>query len=100
MPLSLPWDSVADYFGYLQTRWEELTQYEVLSDFPRDGVVESKRLDRRHTYQFLMDLKPEFENTSSLPSLYEAFAIVDGDERRRCLLPSLFMPKLSPIVLD
>ncbi|XP_057514701.1 uncharacterized protein LOC130796377 isoform X1 [Actinidia eriantha] len=88
--------SVADYFGYLQTRWEELAQYEPLSDFPSDGAVESKRLDHRHTYQFLMGLKSDFEtlctqilNTSPLPSLYEAFAIVDGDERRRRLLPSL-----------
>ncbi|GFY81632.1 hypothetical protein Acr_01g0014410 [Actinidia rufa] len=72
--------SVADYFGYLKTRWEELAQYEPLSDFPSDGAVESKRLDRRHTYQFLMGLKSDFEtlrtqilNTSPLPSLYEAF---------------------------
>lgn len=99
--------SVADFFGYLQTRWEELAQYEPLSDFPSDGVVESKRLDRRHTYQFLMGLKSEFEtlrtqilNTSPLPSLYEAFAIVDGDERRRHLLPSLSLPESSPIVPD
>ncbi|GFZ21988.1 glycine-rich protein 5 [Actinidia rufa] len=99
--------SVADYFGYLQTRWEELAQYEPLSDFPSDGAVESKRLDRRHTYQFLMGLKSEFEalrtqilNTSPLPSLYEAFAIVDGDERRRRLLPSPSLPESSPIVPD
>ncbi|GFS34988.1 hypothetical protein Acr_00g0037170 [Actinidia rufa] len=99
--------SVADYFGYLQTRWEELAQYEPLSDFPSDGAVESKRLDRRHTYQFLMGLKSEFEalrtqilNTSTLPSLYEAFAIVDGDERRRRLLPSPSLPESSPIVPD
>ncbi|GFZ12658.1 hypothetical protein Acr_23g0010430 [Actinidia rufa] len=45
--------SVADYFAYLHTRWEELAQYEPLSDFSNDGVVESKRLDRRHTYQRL-----------------------------------------------
>ncbi|GFY88680.1 hypothetical protein Acr_06g0006200 [Actinidia rufa] len=76
--------------------WEELAQYEPLSDFPNDEVVESKRLDHRHTYQFLMGLKSDFEtlrthilNTSPLPSLYEAFATVDGDERRRRLLPSL-----------
>ncbi|GFZ10038.1 hypothetical protein Acr_21g0006370 [Actinidia rufa] len=99
--------SVADYFGYLQTKWEELAQYEPLSDFPSDGAVESKRLDRRHIYQFLMGLKFEFEtlrtqilNTSPLPSLYEAFAIVDGDERRRHLLPFLSLPESSPIVPD
>ncbi|GFS37070.1 hypothetical protein Acr_00g0049570 [Actinidia rufa] len=69
------------------TKWEELAQYEPLSDFSSDGAVESKCLDRRHTYQFLMGLKSEFEtlrtqilNTSPLPSLYEAFAIVD-DQR-------------------
>ncbi|GFZ01734.1 ORMDL family protein [Actinidia rufa] len=95
--------SVADFFGYLQTRWEELAQYEPLSDFPSDGAVESKRLDRRHTYQFLMGLKSDFEtlrtqilNTSPLPFLYEAFAIVDGDERRHRLLPSL---SESPIIV-
>ncbi|GFZ11718.1 P-loop containing nucleoside triphosphate hydrolases superfamily protein [Actinidia rufa] len=92
---------------YRETRWEELAQYEPLSDFPSDGAVESKRLDRRHTYQFLMGLKSEFEtlrtqilNTSPLPSLYEAFAIVDGDERSRRLLPSLSLPESSPIVPD
>ncbi|GFS30559.1 hypothetical protein Acr_00g0012590 [Actinidia rufa] len=81
---------------YRETRWEELAQYEPLSDFSSDGAVESKRFDRRHTYQFLIDLKSDFEtlrtqilNTSPLPSLYEAFAIVDGDERRRRLLPFL-----------
>ena len=26
--------SVADYFGFLQSRWEELAQYEPLGDFP------------------------------------------------------------------
>ncbi|GFS36400.1 fibronectin type III domain-containing protein [Actinidia rufa] len=70
--------SVADYFGYLQTRWEELARYEPFSDFPSDGVVESKRLDHRHTYQFLMD----------------------GDEWRRCLLPVLSLPDPSHTVPD
>ncbi|GFY98171.1 hypothetical protein Acr_12g0007120 [Actinidia rufa] len=58
---------VADYFGYLQTRWEELAQYEPLSDFPSDGA---------------------------------AFAIVDGDERRRRLLPSISLPETSSTVPD
>ncbi|GFY80988.1 hypothetical protein Acr_01g0007970 [Actinidia rufa] len=89
------------------TRWEELAQYESLSDFPSDGAVESKRLDRRHTYQFLMGLKSEFEtprtqilNTSPLPSLYEAFAIVNGDERSGggVVFYHLF-PYLSPLLL-
>ncbi|GFZ03339.1 hypothetical protein Acr_15g0019470 [Actinidia rufa] len=59
--------SVADYFGYLQTRWEELAQYEPLSDFPSDEA---------------------------------AFAIVDGDKRRRRLLPSPSLLESSPIVPD
>ncbi|GFZ09750.1 hypothetical protein Acr_21g0003490 [Actinidia rufa] len=66
---------VADYFGYLQTRWEELAQYEPLSDFPNDGAV---------------DL-----NTSPLPSLYEAFTTVDGDEQRHRLLLSHSLPESS-----
>ncbi|GFY97193.1 hypothetical protein Acr_11g0014990 [Actinidia rufa] len=71
--------SVADYFAYLQTRWEELAQYEPLSDFPSDGAI---------------------LNTSPMPFLYEAFAIVDGDERRRHLLPSLSLPESSLSVPD
>ncbi|GFY87750.1 hypothetical protein Acr_05g0013890 [Actinidia rufa] len=39
-------------------------------------------------------------NTSPLPSLYEAFATVDGDERRHCLLPSLSLPESCPTALD
>ncbi|GFZ16087.1 hypothetical protein Acr_25g0004960 [Actinidia rufa] len=42
----------------------------------------------------------QFLNTSPLPSLYEAFAIVDGDERRHHLLPSLSLPESPPIVPD
>ncbi|KAF8404440.1 hypothetical protein HHK36_009325 [Tetracentron sinense] len=64
-------------------------------------------LTKMHTYQFLMGLKPEFEalqaqilNTSPMPSLYEAFTTVDGDERRRLLLPPTPSPELSPPVPD
>ena len=54
--------SVVDYFGYLQSRWEELAQYETLSDLPPDAAsIVLARLIRQHTYQFLMGLKPEFE---------------------------------------
>ncbi|GFY83356.1 hypothetical protein Acr_03g0001300 [Actinidia rufa] len=68
MPLNLPWDSWLQVnFGYLKTRWEELAQYEPLSDFPSDGA---------------------------------AFAIVDGDERRRRLLPSISLPEISSNVPD
>ena len=84
---------------------EELAQYDPLSDSPSDGVVESKRLDRRHTYQFLIGLKPEFAtlqtkilNTSPLPSLYETFAIVYGYEQRHRLLSSLSLLGPSPTV--
>ncbi|GFS35611.1 hypothetical protein Acr_00g0040930 [Actinidia rufa] len=99
--------SVIDYFGYFQTRWEELAHYEPLSDFTSDGAADSKSLDRRHTYQFLKHLKPEFEalqtqilNTSPLPSLYEVFTTVDGDEQRHHLLPSLSLSESSPTILD
>ncbi|KAF8397361.1 hypothetical protein HHK36_016274 [Tetracentron sinense] len=37
-------------------------------------------------------------NTSPMPSLYKAFATVDGDERRRCLIPPTLSPELSPPV--
>ena len=54
--------SVVDYFGYLQSRWEELAQYETLSDLPPNAAsIVLARLTREHTYQFLMGLKPEFE---------------------------------------
>ncbi|GFY97530.1 hypothetical protein Acr_12g0000710 [Actinidia rufa] len=85
--------SVADYFAYLQSRWEELAQYEPLSEFTTEGGIAARRLDRQHTYQFLMGLKPEFEalrtqivNTTPMPSIFEAFAMLDGDERRHRLL--------------
>ena len=71
---------MADYFGYLKSRWEELAQYEPLSDFPVEvATTFLQRLNRQHTYQFLMELKLEFEtlrtqvvNTSPMLSLYEA----------------------------
>ncbi|GFS40763.1 hypothetical protein Acr_00g0070380 [Actinidia rufa] len=85
--------SVADYFAYLQSRWEELAQYEPLSEFTTEGEIAARRLDRQHTYQFLMGLKPEFEafgtqivNTTPMPSIFEVFAMLDGDERRHRLL--------------
>lgn len=54
--------SVADYFIYLQTRWEELAHYEPLTEFPTDAAtLVQSRIDRQHTYQFLMGLRPEFE---------------------------------------
>ncbi|GFY90741.1 hypothetical protein Acr_07g0009380 [Actinidia rufa] len=66
----------------------------LLSDFPTAAAtIVFKQRARQHTYQFLMGLKSEYEslriqilNTSPLPSLYEAFAIIDGDERRRRLI--------------
>ncbi|GFY80335.1 hypothetical protein Acr_01g0001440 [Actinidia rufa] len=75
------------------SRWEELAQYEPLSEFTTEGGIAARRLDRQHTYQFLMGLKPEFEalrtqivNTTPMPSIFEAFAMLDGDERRHRLL--------------
>ena len=94
--------SIADYFSFLQSRWEELAQYEPLTDFLAEvAEVLAQRLETLHTYQFLMGLKLEFEslriqilNTTPMPSLYEAFAILDSDERRRRLLPA---PSTTPI---
>ncbi|GFZ13658.1 hypothetical protein Acr_23g0020430 [Actinidia rufa] len=94
--------SVADYFGFLQSHWEELAQYEPLSDFPAAAAtIVSQRLTHHHTYLFLIGLKSKYEslhiqilNTSPLPSLYEAFAIIDGDEHRCCLIQA--SPAISP----
>ncbi|GFY98952.1 hypothetical protein Acr_13g0003530 [Actinidia rufa] len=54
------------YFAYLQSRWEELAQYEPLSKFTTEGGIAARRLDRQHTYQFLMGcfkLHPELRET-------------------------------------
>ncbi len=43
--------SVVNYFGYLQSRWEELAQYEPLSDLPPDvASIVLARLTHQHTY--------------------------------------------------
>ncbi|KAG5557141.1 hypothetical protein RHGRI_007420 [Rhododendron griersonianum] len=76
------------YFDYLLSRWDELAQYEPLSEFPIEvASIVVKQQSRQHTYQFLMDLKSEFDplrihilNTSPMPSLYEPFATIDGEE--------------------
>ena len=99
--------SITDFFGFLQSRWEELAQYEPLSDFPAAAAtIVSQRLARQHTYQFLMGLKSEYEslriqilNTSPLPSLYEAFAIIDGDERCRRLIQAYLLSLLGQLLL-
>ena len=41
--------SVSEFFSYLHTRWEKLAQYKPISDFPNDGDIEVKHLDRQHT---------------------------------------------------
>ncbi|GFY81819.1 target of Myb protein 1 [Actinidia rufa] len=99
--------SVADYFAYLQSRWEELAQYEPLSEFTTEGGIAARRLDRQHTYQFLMGLKPEFEtlrtqivNTTPMPSIFEAFAMLDGDERRHRLLQLPHPPVTESTIPD
>ncbi|GFZ11361.1 hypothetical protein Acr_22g0007590 [Actinidia rufa] len=97
-----PAHRVTNYFGFLQSRWEDLAQYEPLSDFPTAAAtIVSQRLARQHIYQFLMGLKSEYEslciqilNTSPLPFLYEAFAIIDEDEHRRRLIQA--SPAISP----
>ncbi|XP_059663518.1 serine carboxypeptidase 1-like [Cornus florida] len=58
----------------IQTAWrpwytnneEELAQYEPLNEFPPEvASLLVKRLDRQHTYQFFMGLRPEFEPLKS-----------------------------------
>ena len=81
---------VANCFSYLQSRWEELAQYEPLSEFLIETAsLVAKRLNRQHTYQILMGLKAEFESlrtqilkSSPMPVLYEVFATIDSDEHR------------------
>ena len=71
-----------------------MAQHEPLSDIAEETAnIIVQRLDRLHTYQFLMGLKSEFEslrtqslNTLPLPSLYKAFAIIDGDECQQRLI--------------
>jgi len=47
--------SMPDYFAYLQCRWEELAHYETLDDFDeKHAQLVMDRLERHHTYQFLM----------------------------------------------
>ena len=65
-----------------------MAQNEPFSDIAKEAAtIIVQCLDRLHTYLFFMGSKYEFEsfqtqilNTSLLPSLYEAFAIIEGDE--------------------
>ncbi|KAK0602745.1 hypothetical protein LWI29_036622 [Acer saccharum] len=84
--------SFSFFFGYLQTRWDEMAQYELISEYGKMASVVVKSLDRLHTYFFLMGLNPKFEhlrtqilNFSLMSSLMDTFAIVNGDERRRLI---------------
>ncbi|KAE9455731.1 hypothetical protein C3L33_12369, partial [Rhododendron williamsianum] len=86
----------------LCVRWNELAQYDPVSDFGATTDVAVKRMDRLHTYFFLMGLKTDFENlrgqilnTSPLPSLLDTFAIVDDDERRRLISTHTLSPAVG-----
>ena len=64
-----------------------MAQYKTHSEFDAEATsIVVKRLNRQHTYQFLMGLKFEFESLqtqilsiSPMPSLHETFATIDGD---------------------
>ena len=43
--------SIADFFGYLQSCWEELAQYEPLSEFSaKASTIVLRCLNRQHNY--------------------------------------------------
>ncbi|GFY82606.1 hypothetical protein Acr_02g0008460 [Actinidia rufa] len=86
---------------------KKLAQYEPLSEFTTEGGIAARRLDRQHTYQFLMGLKPEFEalhtqivNTTPMPSIFEAFAMLDGDKRRHRILQLPLPPVTESTIPD
>lgn len=85
-------------------RWDELAQYDPVIDFGATADVSMKRMDRLHTYFFLMGLKTDFENlrgqilnTSPLSSLLDTYAIVDGDERRRLISIHTLSPAIGVV---
>lgn len=50
---------VSEFYGYLQTRWEELAKYERLCDMPEEAAsFLAKQLDLQHTYPFITGLRP------------------------------------------
>ncbi|GFY82805.1 hypothetical protein Acr_02g0010450 [Actinidia rufa] len=108
MPLNLPWDSwlqiILDISKLDGRNWPNTSPLVI---FPVMGLLSPSVLIVDIHINFLMGLKPEFEalrtqivNIPPLPSLYEAFAIVDGDEWRRRLLPSIFLPETSSTIPD
>ncbi|GFS41843.1 hypothetical protein Acr_00g0076650 [Actinidia rufa] len=64
-------------------------------------ILDISRLDGRNWSKHVFEaLQTQILNTSPLPSFYEAFAIVDGDERRHRLLTSISLPETFSTILD
>ncbi|KAF6151914.1 hypothetical protein GIB67_010488 [Kingdonia uniflora] len=106
--------SVTTYFRYLKKRWEELTVYTSLTDItPNTGmtpeivVVIHKREKKQKDRQFLIGLQYEFEcictqvlNTSPLPSLGEAYALIEKHEHHGKLSSKVLVVSNAPSSAD
>ncbi|KAF9620881.1 hypothetical protein IFM89_015122, partial [Coptis chinensis] len=107
--------SAAEYFAQLQTRWEEIDHHEVIVELTGEAaMLVAKRADKQKVFAFLMGLRPEFEtlggqivNTRPFPSLMNAFATIDDDDRQRSIrqatLPSAAVQGIidqSALVVD
>ncbi|KAF9626008.1 hypothetical protein IFM89_030673 [Coptis chinensis] len=80
------------YFGYLQTRWEEIGHHDAIVELTGEAAkLVAERIDRQKVYAFMMGLRPEFEllsqvlGTRPFPSLMTAFSLIDDEDRRRML---------------
>ncbi|KAK8954800.1 hypothetical protein KSP39_PZI002048 [Platanthera zijinensis] len=98
--------SVYEYFTFLSGRFQELSYLEPLSAFPHpeDLLVAKRRQEKRETYQFLMGLRPEFEqirvqivSMNPLPDILDAYSMVEEHEYRARLTTVSSVPATVPL---
>ncbi|GFY96877.1 hypothetical protein Acr_11g0011830 [Actinidia rufa] len=90
----LLWSSLTKMYAYARNEAHIFELYREIHQASHASLSLSLAvLTVQRTYQFLMGLKPEFEalrtqivNTTPMSSIFEVFAILDGDERRHRLL--------------